>query len=90
MATWATTIVRGVDPYAADIEKDRSKISILAAALNMLSGEVFGKLARNQTISNGKIAKLRLVPICSVDNVELLHAIERLKIKGVYGMHRYV
>jgi cell division protein FtsI/penicillin-binding protein 2 len=90
LATSAVKIVIGVDPYAADIGKDRNKILILADALNMLPGEVFGKFARNKVISNGKISKLRWVPICSVDEVELLHAIERLKIKGVYGIHKYV
>jgi cell division protein FtsI (penicillin-binding protein 3) len=90
LATSAVKIVIGVDPYAADIETDRNKILILADALNMLPGEVFGKFARNKVISKGKISKLRWVPICSVDEVELLHAIERLKIKGVYGIHNYV
>jgi cell division protein FtsI/penicillin-binding protein 2 len=90
LATSTVKILIGVDPYAADIERDRGKILILADVLNMPLGEVLDKFSRKKLISGEKILRCRWVPICSVDEVELLHAIERLQVKGVYGLHKQV
>jgi cell division protein FtsI/penicillin-binding protein 2 len=90
LATSATKITIGVDPYVADAENDKNKISILADILELPIGEVTGKFSRERIIAKGKVLKRRWVPICSVDEIELLHAVERLNVKGVYGVQRSV
>jgi cell division protein FtsI/penicillin-binding protein 2 len=39
---------------------------------------------------NGRMSKRRRMPICLIDEVELLHAIERLRIKGAYRVSPHV
>ncbi|MDR0715524.1 MAG: penicillin-binding protein 2 [Puniceicoccales bacterium] len=90
LATSVEETVIGVDPYIADSAKDKNKIVVLADILSIPFETVLEKFSKKKIISKSKISKLRWVPICSVDEMELLHAVERLQIKGVYGICKHV
>jgi cell division protein FtsI/penicillin-binding protein 2 len=90
LATSLLKIVIGVDSYAANAEKDGKKILVLADILNVPPESLLEKFSRKKKISTGKVSKLRWVPICQIDEIELLRAIEQLGIKGVYGVHKCV
>jgi cell division protein FtsI/penicillin-binding protein 2 len=90
LATSLSKIVIGVDPYAANIEKDREKILVLADILSIQPETLFENFSKKKVMSNGKFFKRRWAPICLIDEVELLHAIERLHIKGVYGVYKHI
>jgi cell division protein FtsI/penicillin-binding protein 2 len=88
LATSATKIIIGVDPYAASVKKDGEKFLILADVLGIPHQNILDKLPRERVISNGKISKVRWKPICTIGEIELLHAVERLQIGGVYGIRK--
>ncbi|MDR3317252.1 MAG: penicillin-binding protein 2 [Puniceicoccales bacterium] len=88
LAMTTVTIDVGVDPYAADFQKNQEKIVQLAALLgkNLEDMAVFFK--RESFIHNGKERRLRWKKIATIDDNELYTSIKNLKIKGVYGNTR--
>ncbi|MDR1435127.1 MAG: penicillin-binding protein 2 [Puniceicoccales bacterium] len=82
MTTLKTDV--GVDPYIADVQKDREKIIQLAALLGRSFEEV-EELFVPQTFSReGKAVRLRWKKIVTADG-DFYAKIEALHIKGVYG-----
>jgi cell division protein FtsI/penicillin-binding protein 2 len=90
LATSGTKIVIGADPYVTDEKKDREKFLVLADILDIPLENILGKLSKKKVILGEKVSKIRWEPICSIDEIELLHAVEQLQIKGIYGIRKNI
>jgi cell division protein FtsI/penicillin-binding protein 2 len=83
-------IVLGVDPYAADAEKDMEKIRTLADFLTVDVDFILKKFARGRRIVDGVARRIRWVPICEIRGESVHSAVMAIGVRGIYGlrMHR--
>jgi cell division protein FtsI/penicillin-binding protein 2 len=79
-------ITLGVDPYAADLEKDLQKICTLSEILGINAKDVLAKFSRNSEATDGRVKKIQWVPICEIDSDSLYAEIKAMKIHGLYGL----
>ncbi|MDR1595720.1 MAG: penicillin-binding protein 2 [Puniceicoccales bacterium] len=81
-----TKIILGVDPYAADVEKDFQSICTLSEILCLDMEDVLEKFVKKKEIKGKGIKKIRWVPICEIGSDSLYSSIKMMKIRGVYGL----
>ncbi|MDR1433450.1 MAG: penicillin-binding protein 2 [Puniceicoccales bacterium] len=86
LASNEAIVVLGVDPYAADAEKDLAKICTLGEILGIDARDVLEKFTKRKKIVRGKVKKIHWVPICEMESESLHAAIKAMKIRGVYGV----
>jgi cell division protein FtsI/penicillin-binding protein 2 len=81
-----TNIAIGVDPYAANVDRDLKKIHAMAEFLEIDPGIVLEKFTKRRKISKGKALKVRWVPICEVSSGATYAAVKTIGVRGVYGI----
>jgi cell division protein FtsI/penicillin-binding protein 2 len=81
-----TKITLGVDPYAADLEKDLPTICTLSEILEINARDMLDKFSRRKEIVGSRVKKLRWIPICEIAGDSLYAEIKTMKIRGVYGI----
>lgn len=86
LATSASKIVLGIDPYSANPDEDRKKFQILSDILKIPIETILEKCNKNKIIVNNKIRKSRWVELCTIEETDLLKTIEQLNISGLYGI----
>lgn len=88
LATSSSRLVLGVDPYAANPEKDKPKLKVLSDLLDIPLNSILEKFVKKKIISGGKLHKERWIEICTIEEHELLQAIDQLHISGLYGIEK--
>lgn len=88
LATSATQLILGIDPYSVNFDKDQQKIKILSDLLGIPIDVIKEKCTKKKIISNGKLHKERWIELCKIEEHELLKAIEQLHISGIYGIEK--
>ncbi len=88
LATSSSKLILGIDPYAANIAKDKDKITILSDLLNISTEKILEKFTKKKIVRGNKIYKSRWVELCIFEEKELLKTIEQLKISGLYGIEK--